>query len=91
MRRSLAWIMMLAMLLVMGACTNQSGDADASQELSTEVSTEASTSEVSSEAVPTETGTIETGTLEPPLDVVSEGPADVLVLFTSDVHCGIDQ
>ena len=94
MRRSLAWIIILVMMLSLCACTDQVGK-ESSEEItqeSTEASIEAS-SETSGEAVAstaTETETTETGTLEPPT-VVSEGPQDVFVLFTSDVHCGIDQ
>ena len=94
MRRSLAWIIILVMMLSLCACTDQVGK-ESSEEItqeSTKASIEAS-SVTSGEAVAstaTETETTETGTLEPPT-VVSEGPRDVFVLFTSDVHCGIDQ
>ncbi|MBQ6094877.1 MAG: hypothetical protein IJL09_05700, partial [Lachnospiraceae bacterium] len=89
MRRSLAWIIILVMMLSLCACTDQVGK-EISEEItqeSTEASIEAS-SETSGEAVAstaTETETTETGTIEPPT-VVSEGPQDVFVLFTSDVH-----
>ena len=95
MRKILALLLTFVMMFSMAGCGSQTGESTNAPQSSaapatTVPETKAETTESpATTAAPTEEQTIAPETQ--PDVTPDEGPKDIVVLFTSDVHCGVDQ